>query len=295
MLNRVLWGIVIFGGIATVAGVFPLALEGRYGIVTLYMMCYVTIIGISVFKSLGYEIRALACLAVNYAIGLSEFYFFGISELSYAFMYTFVIFSGVLFGFRTGLGAITLVICSISIEYWHGMYQKAIRSGLTLDVAGILADWLSAMLTFSFLMLLSLAVISAMLQLLERSLADSNELVKNLRREVADRESAQQSLLKSERLYRLLADNVHDIIWTTDLYGNLTYVSPAMERMCGFTPEECIAGGIDVNGPPENTELFMTEVAKALAQEDKEPLASDLSRTFEIELYHKDGGTDLTP
>ncbi|WP_295392662.1 PAS domain S-box protein [uncultured Thiodictyon sp.] len=42
----------------------------------------------------------------------------------------------------------------------------------------------------------------------------------------------------SEARCRLLAENASDVIWTMSLDGRITYVSPSVERLRGFTPTE---------------------------------------------------------
>ena len=41
-----------------------------------------------------------------------------------------------------------------------------------------------------------------------------------------------------EARYRMLAENSHDVIWTVDFGLNLTYISPSVERLRGFTVDE---------------------------------------------------------
>lgn len=57
---------------------------------------------------------------------------------------------------------------------------------------------------------------------------------------VTKQKEIERKLLESEERHRLLADNVNDIIWTTDTDGNLTYVSPSIEKITGFSPSEII-------------------------------------------------------
>lgn len=49
---------------------------------------------------------------------------------------------------------------------------------------------------------------------------------------------AEARAASSERKYRLLADHSADVIWTMDAEHRLTYVSPSIEKLSGYTPEE---------------------------------------------------------
>ncbi len=48
-------------------------------------------------------------------------------------------------------------------------------------------------------------------------------------------------LAAEESKYRLLAENALDVVWTLDLEGRLTYISPSITRQRGWTPEEFMA------------------------------------------------------
>lgn len=51
----------------------------------------------------------------------------------------------------------------------------------------------------------------------------------------------EHKLVESEERHRLLADNANDVIWTMDLTGKFTYISPSVEKLRGFTVEEVMA------------------------------------------------------
>ena len=47
-----------------------------------------------------------------------------------------------------------------------------------------------------------------------------------------------KQLQKSEERFKFLAENMGDIVWTLDTDMKATYVSPSVEKILGFTPEE---------------------------------------------------------
>jgi PAS domain S-box-containing protein len=59
-------------------------------------------------------------------------------------------------------------------------------------------------------------------------------------RDITKRKEAEDKLAESEKLYKLLSENMKDFITLHTLEGDYTFVSPSVEDMLGYTPEELL-------------------------------------------------------
>jgi PAS domain S-box-containing protein len=99
---------------------------------------------------------------------------------------------------------------------------------------------------------------------------------------------------ESERQYRLLADNVSDVIWTMDMNLRYTYVSPSVMRMRGYSAEETMAQTLEKVLTPASLETAKKAFNEELAIEGMEQKDLSRSRTLELEQKCKDGSTIWT-
>jgi PAS domain S-box-containing protein len=93
----------------------------------------------------------------------------------------------------------------------------------------------------------------------------------------------------SEERYRMLAENVADVIWVWDLsLGKFTYISPSVFQLRGLTVEEAMMESIDSSLEPSSARKVLEKIAfeiKNLKNQDGE------KKYFydELQQYKKDG------
>ena len=123
---------------------------------------------------------------------------------------------------------------------------------------------------------------------------DGNVHVLAIMQDIAKRKEAEAALKKSEERYRLLSDNVRDVIWTRDMNLRLTFVSPSIMEQQGFTIEEAMTRTPEENWPPDSLNLLQKALAEEMEVEKKEKKDLSRSRTIEVEVKCKDGSTIWT-
>lgn len=96
-------------------------------------------------------------------------------------------------------------------------------------------------------------------------------------------------LAANEKRYRLMADNIMDMVWTADMNLKFTFISPSVSRIFGYAVDEAMALPFDKWNTPESFIKVAAIFSEELENEKREKF--DPNRYINVELEHirKDG------
>ena len=107
--------------------------------------------------------------------------------------------------------------------------------------------------------------------------------------DITGRRQATEALRISEHRLRLLADNARDVVWNMAADGRITYVSPSVEAVRGYTPAEVMQHTLGETLTPGSLSTFL-----AFSTQVQSDMAAGLSpQNFrgELEYRCKNGST----
>ena len=105
------------------------------------------------------------------------------------------------------------------------------------------------------------------------------------------RQQAKKELRESEERFTFLAEKMADIIWTVNLDFQTTYVSPSIENILGFTPEERKRQTLEEMITPDSVKKVKKMFLEELHRDELGNDDPDRPVTIEVEFYRKDGST----
>ncbi len=99
--------------------------------------------------------------------------------------------------------------------------------------------------------------------------------------DISARKQAEMNLRQSEEQYRILVENLSEAMYITDLKGVVSYISPVIEKIAGFRPEEINGRHLSEFFHPDDLPIIADKFQKMLSGQEVEP--------SEVRVPHKSG------
>jgi PAS domain S-box-containing protein len=107
--------------------------------------------------------------------------------------------------------------------------------------------------------------------------------------DITDRKLAEDRIKASEAQYRLLAENIDDVIWKMDVNTlKYTFITPSIYKLTGFTVEESLNQSFEEMLMPDSLAEALEELPRRMAQFYEKKLDAEV-RKYRFKLRCKDG------
>jgi len=124
--------------------------------------------------------------------------------------------------------------------------------------------------------------------------AHSERIVRKLEAKMADMAKMNLALRESEEKYRLLAENIQDVIFVLDLDLDYIYVSPSVKLLRGYEPAEVMGSKVAETLTPASWEVVAKIISEEVEREKTGSVDRQRSRIMDLEMLHRDGTTVWT-
>lgn len=93
----------------------------------------------------------------------------------------------------------------------------------------------------------------------------------------------------AENRLRTLVEAAGDMVWTVDMEMQPTYISASVQQHLGYTREEAMKQPMEKIFAPHSYRFAMEVLSVELERDSSLDVPADRTRTFELDLVHKDG------
>ena len=286
--------------IALVPAVYMAFSEGLWLLAVVDIFAFLACACLLVKRQIKLELRAAAILLITFLVGVFVIGQAGFLSGGPAWLFCFAVLSGVLLGLRAALMATLLNALALAI------LAGLSAAGTAAEPQGTMTATRAVAAGANFLFLnavsaVSVAVLVNGLQALNKKSeaatnayrderADLLRTREKLKQEIVVRMNSERALRQSEQKYRLLAENIQDVIWMMDMKFTFTFVSPSIERLQGWTPHAYLKLRLEEVLVPASLNKVFEEFNRQF-ELGRESGSFIRSSTLELELLRRDGAS----
>ncbi|HSN54801.1 MAG TPA: PAS domain S-box protein [Candidatus Sulfomarinibacteraceae bacterium] len=282
LLDRLAFVGLTVGVASALIGLLRITSQGWHTNVITDLGFFVLMIAVLLLRRrlpVGLVVSTLTALVAGTAV--ASFLTLGLGTVSFVGLTACCMVLGVLYGSRVGFVFLAGSILVVTVIGWAVCTGRL--TGLRVSDPYLLQPqtWATQIAGFAAYTAVILVVGGALQERLSSSLRAVSRQAEELR--------------ASEERYRLLADNMTDVLFTQDMHLRVTYVSPSVEKLTGYTPDEVRELTMaDLLTPDSLTRALETFGHFAALAEEREVEIPPL----EFEYVRKDGTTfwgEMTP
>ncbi len=278
---------LIMGLLVLLISAFFLVKSGYWQLALFDALIYLSIGAVMLLRSSSYFLRSFLILATMYALGIWLIITLGLLSGGPSWLFAFAVIAGILLDIKAAVWAILLNTLTLGLlgwmthQGWVAADQPFFPTIHRAILSGVNFIFLNALIAFS---------IAQFTRGLQITLAKAHLAQEALRHEIIVRKQTARSLKESEEKYRLLAENMSDVLWSLDMDLNVTYISPVFKRLLGWSDEEQKTLGLAGTMTPESLEKILDLYNQRLTEAEISG-SYNQSITQEVTLLHKDGHT----
>jgi PAS domain S-box-containing protein len=162
------------------------------------------------------------------------------------------------------------------------LYAQLVESGQVEKLGSPSVDWLGAPLKTRQGETVGVMAVQTYTEEV-RLAATHQDILEFVSTQVAmaiERKRTDEALQQSEEKYRVLIENLSEVIFSLDLSGQFTFISPAIEQYTGYSPEQVIGQPFSRFVHPDDLPGLAASFERSLADQ-REP--------YEFRVHSKDG------